>query len=108
VAADRAAFIAGAENDVVVVDVPLLFETGGDSAVDAVVVVSVPPDVQRARVLARPGMTEARLEAILARQMPDAEKRARADYVIPTVTLEDARRGVQDVLNDVKRRADHA
>ncbi len=108
VAADRSAFIAKAESDVVVVDVPLLFETGGAAAVDAVVVVSAPPDIQRARVLARPGVTEARLDAILARQMPDGEKRARADYVIPTVTLEDARRGVQDVLNDVKRRAGHA
>jgi dephospho-CoA kinase len=53
-------------------------------------------------------MTEARLHAILARQMPDAQKRARADYVIPTLTLEDTRRGVQDVLNDVRRRAGHA
>jgi dephospho-CoA kinase len=107
VAADRAAFVAAAESDVVVVDVPLLYETGGEAAVDAVVVVSAPPEVQRARVLARPGMTEARLAAILARQMPDAEKRARADYVIPTVALEDARAGVQDVLNTI-RRADHA
>jgi dephospho-CoA kinase len=108
VAADRAAFVARAEADVVVADVPLLFETGGDSAVDAVVVVSAPPEVQRARVLSRPGMTEARLDAILARQMPDAKKRARADYVIPTDTLEEARRGVQDVLNDIRRRAGHA
>jgi dephospho-CoA kinase len=107
VAADRADFVAGAERDVVVVDVPLLFETGGETAVDAVVVVSAPPEVQRARVLARPGMTEARLDAILARQMPDAEKRARADFVIPTVTLEEARARVQDVLNTI-RRADHA
>jgi dephospho-CoA kinase len=53
-------------------------------------------------------MTEARLDAILARQMPDAKKRARADYVIPTDTLEEARRGVQDVLNDIRRRAGHA
>jgi dephospho-CoA kinase len=108
VAADRAAFIAKAEADVVVVDVPLLFETGGEAAVNAVVVVSAPPKVQRARVLARQGMTEARFDAILARQMPDADKRARADYVIQTVTLEDARRGVQDVLNDIRRRAGHA
>jgi dephospho-CoA kinase len=108
VAADRAAFVARAEADVVVADVPLLFETGGESAVDAVVVVSAPPEVQRARVLSRPGMTEARLDAILARQMPDAKKRARADYVIPTDTLEEARRGVQDVLNDIRRRAGHA
>jgi dephospho-CoA kinase len=108
VAADRAAFVAGAAADVVVVDVPLLLETGGEAAVDAVVVVSAPPDVQRARVLARPGMTQARLEAMLARQMPDAQKRARADYVIGTLSLEEARRGVQDVLEDMRRRADHA
>jgi dephospho-CoA kinase len=108
VLADREAFIAVATGDVVLVDAPLLLETGGDAGVDAVVVVSAPPEVQRARVLARPGMTEAWLDSVLARQMPDAEKRARADYVIPTVTLEEARRGVQDVLNDVKRRAGHA
>ena len=108
VAADRAEFLAHADSDVVVVDVPLLFETGGEGAVDAVVVVSAPPEVQRARVLARPGMSEARLDAILARQMPDAEKRARADFVIPTVTLEAARQAVQDVLNSIRRPADHA
>ena len=108
VAADRARFIADAVSDVVVVDVPLLFETGGEASVDAVVVVSAPAELQRARVLARPGMTEARLDAILARQVPDAEKRARADYVIPTVTLEETRRAVQDVLDDVRRRAVHA
>ena len=108
VAVDRAAFIAGSAADVVVVDVPLLFETGGEAAVDAVVVVSAPAKLQRARVLARPGMTEARLDAILARQLPDAEKRARADFVIPTATLEEARRGVHDVLHTIRRRADHA
>ena len=68
----------------VVFDVPLLFETGGEARVDKVAVVSAPPDIQRARVLARPGMTAARFEAILARQTPDAEKCARADFVIPT------------------------
>ncbi|WP_144187110.1 dephospho-CoA kinase [Elioraea rosea] len=67
-----------------VLDIPLLFETGGESRVDAVVVVSAPASVQRARVLRRQGMTEARLAAILARQMPDAEKRRRADLVVPT------------------------
>jgi dephospho-CoA kinase len=67
-----------------VLDIPLLFETGGDELCDAVIVVSAPPAVQRARVLARPGMTEEKMQAIMARQMPDAEKRARADFVVQT------------------------
>ena len=67
-------------------DIPLLFETGGEAAFDKVIVVSAPPEVQRARVLARPGMDEAKLDAILARQMPDSEKRERADFVIETGT----------------------
>jgi len=70
--------------DLLVLDVPLLFETGGDAKMDAVVVVSAPPDLQHARVLTRPGMTPERLDAILAQQMPDAEKRARADFVVDT------------------------
>jgi dephospho-CoA kinase len=73
---------SGAE--MVVLDIPLLFETGGHARMDAVVVVSAPEDVQRARVLARPGMTEDRLKGILAKQMPDAEKRAQAQFVIET------------------------
>lgn len=82
---ERAAFLAEhGDAPLVLFDIPLLFETGGESRVDKVVVVSAPPEVQRARVLARPGMTEARLDAILARQTPDAEKRARADFVIAT------------------------
>jgi dephospho-CoA kinase len=81
----RAAFLAAhAESPIIVFDVPLLFETKGESRVDRVVVVSAPADVQRARVLARPGMTEAKFDAILARQLPDAEKVARADFVVPT------------------------
>lgn len=85
--------------DIVVLDIPLLFETGGEKRLDAVVVVSAPADVQRQRVLARPGMDEAKLDAILARQMADAEKRARAHFVIDTGKgLDHARVQVRDVL----------
>jgi dephospho-CoA kinase len=68
----------------VVLDIPLLFESGGEVRCDATIVVSAPPFIQRARVLRRPGMTAAQLDAMLARQMPDAEKRRRADFVVPT------------------------
>ena len=68
----------------VVLDIPLLFETGGEKRCDAVVVVWAPPWVQRARVMARPNMTEGRFRAILAKQMPDREKRRRADYIVPS------------------------
>jgi len=73
-----------ADAPLVVLDIPLLYETGGEGRCDAVAVVSAPPEVQRARVLARPGMDEAAFAAILAKQLPDAEKRARADFVIDT------------------------
>ena len=82
---DRAAFLRHhADSPLIVFDIPLLFETGGEKKVDKTVVVSAAPDVQRARVLARPGMSESKFAAILARQLPDAEKRARADFVIAT------------------------
>ena len=84
-AGKREAFLAGAKASgapFAVLDIPLLFETGGEGSVDAVAVVSAPAELQRARVLARPGMTEAKFESILAKQTPDAEKRRRADYVI--------------------------
>jgi dephospho-CoA kinase len=84
---------------IVVFDVPLLFETGGETRVDAVVVVSAPPHVQRERVLARPGMTEEKLAAILARQVPDAEKRRRAHFVVDTSRgFDSARAQVRGIL----------
>lgn len=100
---DRAAFLADhAESPIVLLDIPLLYESGLSDACDAVVVVSAPADLQRQRVLAR-GMSEAEFDLILSRQLPDAEKRARADYVIPTTSLEEARAAVKDVLADIHR-----
>lgn len=100
VRAARAAFILRhSAAPMMVFDVPLLFETGGDRDMDRVAVVSAAPDVQRARVLARPGMTPARFDAILARQLPDADKRARADWVIPTdVPLAETRAAVAAIV----------
>ena len=87
---------------IAVLDIPLLFETGGDQRVDAVVVVSAPPQVQRARVLERPGMTVDKLEAILGKQMPDGEKRRRADFVVDTSKGFDAARAqVRAILDAV-------
>lgn len=99
---DRVQFFKAAEAagaDMVVLDIPLLFETGGHANVDAVVVVSAPPEMQRERVLARPGMTPERLDAILAQQTPDAEKRARAHFVVDTGQgLEHARAQVMTII----------
>jgi dephospho-CoA kinase len=96
---ERAAFLTQHTGKRVVFDVPLLFETGGNRNVDLIVVVSAAPDVQRARVLARPGMTAEKFAAILARQTPDAEKRARADHVINTDTsFDETRAQVRAVL----------
>ncbi len=89
---------------IAVLDIPLLFETGGDRRVDAVVVVSAPPEVQRTRVLERPGMTIEKLESILAKQMPDAEKRRRADFVVDTSQGFDAARAqVRAILDAVAK-----
>ena len=101
---DRADFIAAHPDRIVVLDVPLLFETGGDAAMDAVACVSIPPDLQRERVMARGSMSAEDLERILARQMPNDEKSARADYVIETDTLEHAKAQVQAVMQDIERR----
>lgn len=107
VAQDRADWAARQSDAILVFDIPLLFETGADRDMDATVVVSAPRDLQRARVLARPGMTPTDLDRILARQMPDAEKRARATHVIDTTTLETAGADVDRVLAQL-RRSDHA
>ena len=86
-----------------VLEIPLLFETGRDRQVDAVVVVSAPADVQRTRVLERPGMTKAKLDALLARQTPDAEKRGRADFIVDTGgTLADSEAQVDAILDSLK------
>lgn len=83
--AERQRFLlANQQQPALLLDIPLLFETHGEGAFDKVIVVSAPAEIQRQRVLARPGMTEARFEAILERQLPDAEKRRRADFVIDT------------------------
>ncbi|MBX3534874.1 MAG: dephospho-CoA kinase [Xanthobacteraceae bacterium] len=101
----RAQFMADAEKSgakAVLLDIPLLFETGDPGKFHAVIVVSAPHDIQRARVLARPGMTPEKFEAILKRQLPDSEKRARADFVIDTGQgLEFARKQVKEVLAEV-------
>lgn len=100
VARERAAFLAAnAAEPLVVLDIPLLFETGRSGQVDRIAVVSAPAEVQRQRVLARPGMSPEKFEQILARQLPDSEKRARADFVIPTGgPLAETRRAVRRIL----------
>ena len=101
VKADRDAFIAEQTGPLALLDIPLLFETRADTWLDTVLVVSAPADVQAARVMARPGMTQDTFDMILGRQMPDAEKRARADVVIETLTLDDTRRAVQNLIFDL-------
>ena len=102
--ASRQKFLADAERSgaaVAVVDVPLLFETGGEKRVDAVVVVTTTPELQRQRILARDNMTSEKLDAILARQLPDAEKRRRADFVVDTSDgLDPVRLRIQDILDE--------
>ena len=105
---ERAAFLAQhGDDDMVVFDIPLLFETGGDRNVDVVLVVSADPATQQARVLARPGMTRDRFAEILARQTPDAEKRARADHVIQTdCPMDQTRAAVRKVIACVRASQD--
>jgi len=100
-------FLTAAEKsgaDIAVLDIPLLFETGGDKRCDAVVVVSAPPEVQRERVMARPGMTAEKFAAIHAKQMPDAEKRAKADFIVDSSAgFEAARQQVRDILAAIRK-----
>jgi dephospho-CoA kinase len=105
--ASRQKFLDDAERSgapVAVVDVPLLFETGGDERVDAVVVVTTTPEIQRQRILTRDNMTSEKLDAILARQLPDAEKRLRADFVVDTSDgLDPVRARIRDILDEAVR-----
>ena len=102
--ASRQKFLDDAERSgapVAVVDVPLLFETGGEKRVDVVVVVTTTPEIQRQRILARDNMTGEKLDAILARQLPDAEKRRRADFVVDTSDgIDPVRAQIRDILNE--------
>ncbi len=102
VAKDREAFRQAAKSDILVFDIPLLFETGGDAHMDAVACVSIPPDEQKRRVMARGSMTEAQFAQIRAKQMPNDEKCARSDFVIVTDTLDHARAQVQDVVRQIR------
>jgi dephospho-CoA kinase len=105
--ASRQKFFADAEKSgapVAVVDVPLLYETGGEKRVDAVVVVTTTPEIQRERILARDNMTDEKLDAILARQLPDAEKRKRADFVVDTSHgLDPVRLRIRDILEQAAK-----
>ncbi|MGQ0740738.1 MAG: dephospho-CoA kinase [Alphaproteobacteria bacterium] len=109
VAQARERFLAEAQRkgaEIVVLDIPLLFETGGEKHMDAVVVVTAPADVQRERVLARPGMTLEKLEAIHARQVPDSEKRAKADFVVDTGKGHaHAAEAVKEIVAELRARA---
>jgi dephospho-CoA kinase len=106
VAADRDAFLSDAEADIVVLDIPLLFEKGTETSLDATLLVTAPAELQRQRVLARAGMTEAQFALILGRQMPDAEKRSRATHILETLSEDSARAYVQALIAYI--RANHA
>lgn len=108
VAQDRQAFIAATDADIVVLDIPLLFEGRGHKIVDTTVCVSVDAETQRARVLARGTMSEDQFEMIRAKQMPDAEKRALADHVVITDTLDHARDQVHAIVSEIREKLKNA
>lgn len=108
VAQDRADFINETDAEILVFDIPLLFETGGDAAMDAVVCVSVSPELQRIRVLERGTMSEAQFEHIRSKQMPNEEKLALSDYVVETDTLDHARSQVEKIVKTIRGQLDHA
>lgn len=105
-AEDRAAFIAACTHDIALFDIPLLFETGADQWLDVTATVSVPADIQRARVMARGTMTEDQLDLILSRQLSDADRRARADYIIDTRSFDSARADVARIVQTLRSRPD--
>ena len=106
VANDRATFLNETSARIVILDIPLLFETGGDAQMDLTVVVSTDAATQKSRVLQRPGMTEAQFERIVSLQMADAEKRQRADAIVDTSSMEAARRDVAAVLSRIREQID--
>ena len=108
VAEDRAMFRQSSTADILVFDIPLLFETGGDSAMDAVACVSVSPEMQERRVMERGTMTVQQFQQIRSKQMPNEEKCARSDYVIETDTLDHARVQVQDIVRQIRAGLDNA
>ena len=108
VAEDRARFIEQATSDIVVLDIPLLFEKGGEDRVDAVACVIVDDETQKTRVMERGTMTQEQFETIRAKQLPASEKTARSDYVIETDTIEHARLQVQAVVKDIREKLHHA
>jgi dephospho-CoA kinase len=108
VAADREDFIANATADIVILDIPLLFEKGSESQMDATLLCTAPAAVQEARVLARGTLTKSQLETILARQMPDAEKRSRATHIVETLSIDQVRAYVQALITHIRKGLNHA
>ena len=108
VAADRDAFIASAKADIVVLDIPLLFEKGTEAQMDATLLCTAPPALQKARVMARGTLTDDQFQTILARQMPDSEKRARATHIVETLSVDSTRAYVRALITHIREGQSHA